>query len=98
MTSDARGSVKITSADPAVHPALRFNYLSTEQDRREGVEAIPGARDILCQPAFLPYNGGGGPPRGAGGGRQGEPGPGGAPARNPPPPARPRPMGARPAC
>ena len=35
MTSDARGSVKITSADPRRHPALRFNYLSTEQDRRE---------------------------------------------------------------
>ena len=27
------------------HPALRFNYLSTEQDRREWVEAIRVARD-----------------------------------------------------
>ena len=40
MYSDARGSVKITSTDPRAHPALRFNYLSTEQDRREWVEAI----------------------------------------------------------
>ncbi len=40
MYSDARGSVKITSTDPAAKPALRFNYLSTEQDRREWVEAI----------------------------------------------------------
>src|SRR5205807_9858900 len=31
MCSDARGSVKITSTDPRVHPALRFNYLSTAQ-------------------------------------------------------------------
>src|SRR5690606_34943628 len=31
MYSDARGSVRITSADPRVKPALRFNYLSTEQ-------------------------------------------------------------------
>ena len=58
MYSDARGSVKIVSTDPTVHPALRFNYLSTEQDRREWVEAIRVARGILGQPAFDPYNGG----------------------------------------
>jgi choline dehydrogenase len=58
MYSDSRGSVKITSADPAVHPALRFNYLSTDQDRREWVEAIRVARDILNQDAMAPYNGG----------------------------------------
>ena len=58
MYSDARGTVKITSADPRVHPALRFNYLSTEQDRREWVEAIHVARTILTQPAFDPFNGG----------------------------------------
>ena len=52
MYSDARGSVKITSTDPRKHPALRFNYLSTEQDRREWVEAIRVARRILTQPAF----------------------------------------------
>jgi len=58
MYSDARGSVKIASADPRVHPALRFNYLSTAQDRREWVEAIRVARRILNQPAFDPYNAG----------------------------------------
>jgi choline dehydrogenase len=58
MYSDARGSVKITSTDPRVHPALRFNYLSTAQDRREWVEAVRVARRILGQPAFDPYNGG----------------------------------------
>ena len=58
MYSDARGSVKLRSTDPAVHPALRFNYLSTEQDRREWVEAIHVARDILNQPAFGPFNDG----------------------------------------
>ncbi|MBO0772216.1 MAG: choline dehydrogenase, partial [Actinobacteria bacterium] len=35
MYSDSRGTVKIVSRDPAVHPALRFNYLSTPTDRRE---------------------------------------------------------------
>ena len=58
MYSDSRGSVKITSTDPAVHPALRFNYLSTPADRREWVEAISITRRILNQPAFDRYNGG----------------------------------------
>ncbi len=58
MYSDARGSVKITSIDPRAHPALRFNYLSTDQDRREWVESIRISRTILNQPAFDPYNGG----------------------------------------
>jgi choline dehydrogenase len=58
MYSDSRGSVKITSADPAVHPALRFNYLSTPTDRREWAEAIRITRSILNQPAFDKFNGG----------------------------------------
>src|SRR3954447_8066921 len=58
MTSDARGSVKVVSRDPRVHPALRFNYLSTEQDRREWAEAIRLARKILNQPAFDEFNAG----------------------------------------
>jgi choline dehydrogenase len=56
MYSDARGSVKIKSTDPRVHPALRFNYLSTEQDRREWVEAVRVARDILTQKAMDAFN------------------------------------------
>ena len=58
MYSDAIGSVKIKSADPREHPALKFNYLSTEQDRREWVEAVRVARHILTQPAMAPFNGG----------------------------------------
>ena len=58
MYSDARGSVKITSTNPRAHPALRFNYLSTAQDRREWVEAIHVARKILNQPAFDKYSDG----------------------------------------
>ncbi|MCB9421032.1 MAG: choline dehydrogenase [Ardenticatenaceae bacterium] len=58
MYSDAVGSVKIKSTDPTVYPALRFNYLSTEQDQREWVEAVHCARHILEQPAFDAYNGG----------------------------------------
>jgi choline dehydrogenase len=58
MYADVRGSVKIVSTDPRRHPALRFNYLSTVNDRREWVEAIRWARTILEQPAFAELDGG----------------------------------------
>ncbi len=58
MYSNSRGSVRITSGDVRVKPSLRFNYLSTEQDRREWLEAIGIARRILGQEAFAPYSGG----------------------------------------
>ena len=70
MYSDARGSVKIVSTDPRAHPALRFNYLSTDQDRQEWVEAIQVARRILSQPAFGPFDGGELSPGRAGGDRR----------------------------
>jgi choline dehydrogenase len=58
MYSDARGTCKIVSADPRRKPAILFNYLSTEQDRREWVEAIRVTRKILGAPAFAPFSGG----------------------------------------
>ncbi len=58
MYSDSRGTVKICSADPRSKPAIQFNYLSTEQDRREWIEAVRVTRRILNQAAFAPYNGG----------------------------------------
>jgi choline dehydrogenase len=58
MTSDARGSVRVRDADPRTKPALRFNYLSTVQDRREWTEAVRVARRILNQPALAEFNAG----------------------------------------
>jgi choline dehydrogenase len=58
MYSDSRGTVRIKSADPLVKPALVFNYLSTETDRQEWVEAIQVARKILTQPAFDEFSAG----------------------------------------
>ena len=52
MNTDVRGRVKIRSADPSDYPSIRFNYLSTEQERREWVEAIRKTREIMTQPAF----------------------------------------------
>jgi choline dehydrogenase len=58
MYSDVRGTCKIKSTDPFEHPALRFNYLSTENDRREWIEMVRAARDILAQPAFAAFSAG----------------------------------------
>lgn len=55
MYSDVRGHLKIRSTDPLEHPALQFNYLSTESDRREWIEMIRAARDILGQPALAAF-------------------------------------------
>jgi choline dehydrogenase len=52
MNSDVRGFVKVASADPKQPPKIQFNYLSTEQERKEWVEAIRCSRNIIAQPAF----------------------------------------------
>ncbi len=58
MYSDVRGTCKIVSRDPRDKPALLFNYLSTENDRREWIEAIRVTRRILGAPAFEQFSGG----------------------------------------
>ncbi|MBL0746009.1 choline dehydrogenase [Nocardioides baculatus] len=58
MYADTRGWVRIASTDPRQKPRMLFNYLSTVNDKREWVEAVRVARDILNQPAFAPFNGG----------------------------------------
>ncbi|MEI5674258.1 MULTISPECIES: choline dehydrogenase [unclassified Nocardioides] len=58
MYSDVRGSLTLKSRDPFEHPALRFNYLSTETDRREWIEMVRAARHILAQPAFAAFSAG----------------------------------------
>ena len=58
MRPAARGTVKITSTDPRRHPALKFNYLGNDVDRRFWVDAVHIARDVLNQPAFKELDGG----------------------------------------
>jgi choline dehydrogenase len=58
MYSDSRGWLKIKSTNPLDKPAMLFNYLSTDQDRREWIEAIRQARHIMTQPAMEPMNAG----------------------------------------
>ncbi len=53
----SRGEIRLKSADPAEKPALHFNYLSSEHDRREMVEGVRLARELVAQRAFDPYRG-----------------------------------------
>ena len=48
----SRGSVRLKSADAAVHPALRMNYLADERDRRALLWALRFLRDMARQPAL----------------------------------------------
>jgi choline dehydrogenase len=57
MNTDVRGHVRILTTDPSNHPEIVFNYLSTEEERRQWVEAIRCTRNIMTQPAFEPYRG-----------------------------------------
>jgi len=51
----ARGFVRIRSADPRAAPAIRYNYLATEEDRRTMVDGMKLLRRIVQQPALRPY-------------------------------------------
>jgi len=51
----SRGTLRLKSADPAAHPALRFNYLATDRDQRVAANAIRLTRRIMAQPALAQY-------------------------------------------
>ena len=44
---ESRGSVHLRSADPAAAPAIRYNYLATENDRRVMIEGLKLVRRIV---------------------------------------------------
>ena len=52
---DNRGTVHITSADPAVHPQMRFNLFVSESDRRSAIEGLRILRRVMTMPAIAPY-------------------------------------------
>jgi choline dehydrogenase len=52
---ESRGSVRIASPDPAAPPAIRYNYLATENDRRVMVEGLKIARKIVNAPPLSEY-------------------------------------------
>lgn len=52
MRSQSRGTVSLRSPDPREKPAIRFNYMSCEQDWAEFRRCIHAAREVFAQPAF----------------------------------------------
>ena len=52
---ESRGSVAIRSADPREAPAIRYNYLATERDRRVMVEGLKLIRRIASAPPLRDY-------------------------------------------
>ena len=55
LRPESRGFVRIKSADPAVPPAIRLNYLTAETDRCTMVEGLKLLRRIMAAPAMRPY-------------------------------------------
>jgi choline dehydrogenase len=52
----SRGHVRLRARDPATAPAIKPNYLSTDEDRRIAVKAIRLTRQIVAQPALAPFH------------------------------------------
>ena len=52
---ESRGSVRIRSSDPAEPPAIRYNYLATENDRRVMIEGLRYIRRIAAAKPLADY-------------------------------------------
>ena len=48
LRSESTGSIHVTSRDPAVQPAIRFNFLSTQHDRDGLLAAIRKGRELMA--------------------------------------------------
>jgi choline dehydrogenase len=52
LRPESRGHVRIKSPDPSAHPAIRPNYLSTDEDRRVAADAMKLTRRICAAKAL----------------------------------------------
>jgi choline dehydrogenase-like flavoprotein len=52
----SRGTLRLRNANPAEHPAIRFNYLTSDRDQRVAVEALRIVRRLMQQPALAALN------------------------------------------
>ncbi|MCF8159184.1 MAG: choline dehydrogenase [Polaromonas sp.] len=57
MRPTSRGHVKLRDANPLTPPIIQFNYMSTEQDRKEMRAAIRLTRELFSQAAFDRFRG-----------------------------------------
>ncbi len=53
----SRGWIKLRSSNPCDYPIIQFNYLETENDRKQMRDSIKIAREIFSKEAFKPYCG-----------------------------------------
>lgn len=54
---ESRGSVEVVSSNPNDKPKIEFNYISTEQDKKDWRDCIRLTREILNQPAMDEFRG-----------------------------------------
>lgn len=57
LRQDARGHIELASTDPSRPPRIVFNFLQTEKDKRELVDAVLMARHIVNQPSLREFLG-----------------------------------------
>ncbi|WP_017876385.1 choline dehydrogenase [Janthinobacterium sp. CG3] len=58
MRPTSRGAITLRSADPKAAPRILFNYMQTEQDRKEMRAGVRLTREIFAQAAFEPFRNG----------------------------------------
>ena len=52
----SRGTLRLRNSDPAEYPMIRFNYLTSDRDKRVAVEALRIVRKLMAQPALASLN------------------------------------------
>ncbi|KPK31666.1 MAG: choline dehydrogenase [Betaproteobacteria bacterium SG8_40] len=55
LRPESRGSVRIRSADPFEPPAIQYNYLSADADKRVTVDGLKRLYALMSAPAMRPY-------------------------------------------
>ncbi|HEX5092985.1 MAG TPA: GMC oxidoreductase, partial [Burkholderiales bacterium] len=55
LQAESRGWVRLRSADPSAPPAIRYNYLSTENERRSLVDGLKFIRRLVNTPPLSGY-------------------------------------------
>jgi choline dehydrogenase len=55
LQPESRGFVRIRSADPHDAPAIQYNFLSTEQDRRIVIDGLKLVRQLMSGKSISPY-------------------------------------------
>jgi choline dehydrogenase len=55
LRPSSRGFVRVRSADPREAPAIQYNFLSTEDDRRTAVDGLKLTRKLIRTDAMKPF-------------------------------------------